>query len=133
MTNFLTEATALTTGLHVLKRLAQYALSCTALGMATVSLAQAPIIQPGLPGDPARELSAEEAIEIADTSYSPADAQFMQDMIPHHHQALEMAEFVADRTNRPELIDVGGRIDVSQQHDIVYMQDGLRARGERGA
>ncbi len=93
--------------------------------------AQVPIVQPGAPGAPARELSADEAIEIADTSYSPADALFMQDMIPHHHQALEMAALVADRTNRPELIDVAGRIDASQKDEIEFMQRWLRERGER--
>ena len=70
-----------------------------------ISLAQAPIVQPGAPGEPARDLSADEAIEVAVTGYSPDDVTFMQDMIPHHHQAIEMAELVADRTNRPELID----------------------------
>ena len=100
------------------------------LGQATVGMAQAPIIQPGAPGDPVRELSAEEAIEIADTSYSPDDAQFMQDMIPHHHQAIEMAVLVADRTNQPELIDVAGRINASQADEIEFMQQWLRERGE---
>ncbi|MBT8090763.1 MAG: DUF305 domain-containing protein [Gammaproteobacteria bacterium] len=94
-------------------------------------MAQAPIIQPGAPGEPIRELSAEEAIKIANTSYSPDDAQFMRDMIPHHHQALEMAALVADRTNRPELIDVAGRINVSQGDEIEFMQQWLRERGER--
>ena len=101
------------------------------LGLASVGQAQVPIIQPGAPGDPVRELSAEEAVKIADTSYSPADALFMQDMIPHHHQALEMAELVDDRTNRPELVDVAGRINVSQQDEIEFMQQWLRERGER--
>jgi uncharacterized protein (DUF305 family) len=96
-----------------------------------MSMAQAPIIQPGAPGDSPRELSAEEAIEIADTSYSPADAQFMHDMIPHHHQAIEMAALVADRTNRPELIDAAGRINASQGDEIEFMQQWLRERGER--
>jgi uncharacterized protein (DUF305 family) len=96
-----------------------------------MSVAQAPIIQPGAPGDSPRELSAEEAIEIADTSYSPADAQFMHDMIPHHHQAIEMAALVADRTNRPELIDAAGRINASQGDEIEFMQQWLRERGER--
>jgi uncharacterized protein (DUF305 family) len=93
-------------------------------------MAQAPIIQPGAPGDMSRELSADEAIKIANTSYSPADAQFMRDMIPHHHQALEMAELVADRTNRPELIDVAGRIEASQGDEIEFMQNWLGDRGE---
>ena len=100
------------------------------LGHATVAMSQAPIIQPGAPGDSAKELSAEEAIEIASTSYSPADSQFMMDMIPHHHQAIEMAELVADRTNRPELIDVAGRINASQGDEIEFMQSWLRTRGE---
>jgi uncharacterized protein (DUF305 family) len=54
----------------------------------------------------------------------------MQDMIPHHHQALEMAALVADRTNRPELIDVAGRIEASQGDEIAFMQQWLRERGE---
>jgi uncharacterized protein (DUF305 family) len=93
-------------------------------------MSQAPIIQPGAPGESLRELSAEEAVDIAESGYSPADAQFMQDMIPHHHQAIEMAELVADRTNRPELIDVAGRIDVSQGDEIEFMQNWLRQRDE---
>jgi uncharacterized protein (DUF305 family) len=94
------------------------------------SMAQAPIIQPGAPGELPRELGADEAIEIANTRYSPADVRFMQDMIPHHHQAIEMAELVADRTNRPELIDVAGRINASQADEIELMQNWLRERGE---
>jgi uncharacterized protein (DUF305 family) len=94
-------------------------------------MAQAPIIQPGPPGAPVRELSADEASRIARTSHSPDDVRFMQDMIPHHHQAIEMAALVADRTNRPELIDVAGRIDVSQADEIGFMQTWLHDRGER--
>jgi uncharacterized protein (DUF305 family) len=101
------------------------------LGYATITMAQeVPIIQPGAPGDSARELSAEEAIEIANTSYSPDDAQFMKDMIPHHNQAMQMAELVADRTNLPELNDVAGRINASQEDEISFMQQWLRERGE---
>jgi len=98
--------------------------------LASAGVAQVPIIHPGAPGEPAEELSADEAIEIADNSYSPADVIFMQDMIPHHHQAREMAELVADRTNRPELIDVAGRIDASQADEIGFMQQWLSERGE---
>jgi uncharacterized protein (DUF305 family) len=99
-------------------------------GFANITTAQVPIIQPGAPGEPVRELSAAEAVEIAATSYSPDDVQFMQDMIPHHHQAIEMAELVAERTNRPELIDVAGRINVSQADEIGFMQKWLSERGE---
>ena len=98
--------------------------------LAGPAIAQTPIVHPGAPGEPSRELSADQAIEIADASYSPADVRFMQDMIPHHHQAIEMAALVADRTNRPELLDVAGRIDASQEDEIAFMQGWLRDRGE---
>jgi len=100
------------------------------LSAPAIGVAGPPIVQPGQPGEPARELSAEEAIAIANTSYTPADSQFMQDMIPHHHQAIEMAALVTDRTNRQELIDVAGRINVSQDDEIKFMQDWLRERDE---
>jgi uncharacterized protein (DUF305 family) len=90
----------------------------------------APIVQPGAPGEPSKQLSAEEAVSIAASSYSPDDVRFMQDMIPHHHQALQMAALVGDRTNRPELVDVAGRINASQQDEIEFMQQWLAARDE---
>jgi uncharacterized protein (DUF305 family) len=114
----------------IVRRLRPTALVAALTWVAAAGSAQVPIVQPGAPGEAARPLSAEEAIEIADTSYSPADALFMQDMIPHHHQAVEMAALVADRTNRPELVDVAGRIDASQKDEIEFMQGWLRERGE---
>ena len=115
----------------VIRQLRCACLGAILLGPATAGVAQVPIIQPGAPGEPARELSADKAIEIADTGHSPDDVQFMQDMIPHHHQAVEMAALVAERTNRPELIDAAGRIDASQADEIAFMQQWLRERGER--
>ena len=107
-------------------------LSAVLLLLATAGMAQeTPIVQPGAPGEAPRQLSAEEAIEIADSSYSPADTLFMQDMIPHHNQAVQMADLVAERTNRPELVDVAGRINASQADEIAFMQQWLRDRGEK--
>ena len=63
--------------------IASLAASLTALGAS----ADAPIVQPGAPGQPTLPLDADKAIEIANTKYSPVDVRFMQDMIPHHHQA----------------------------------------------
>jgi uncharacterized protein (DUF305 family) len=101
-----------------------------ALTFPTFVQSNTPIIQPGAPGQPARELTADEAIAVANTNYSPDDVRFMPDMIPHHHQALMMSALVADRTNRPELIDVSGRIDASQSDEIDFMQKWLRDRSE---
>ena len=91
---------------------------------------EAPIIHPGAPGEAVNELTAEEAIAIADTSYSADDVRFLQDMIPHHHQAVVMSEMVNERTNRQEIKDVAGRITASQADEIKFMADWLRERGE---
>ena len=101
-----------------------------ALLAAPLAGAEPPIIKPGPPGAPVEILSAEEATAIADTRYSAADARFMRDMIPHHHQALEMAALVGTRTNNPELIEIAGRIDAAQGDEIRFMQDWLAERGE---
>ncbi|MEM1180557.1 MAG: DUF305 domain-containing protein [Acidobacteriota bacterium] len=90
----------------------------------------APIIQPGSPGQPVQELSAAEAIQIAETGFSPADVRFMTDMIPHHFQARQMAALVAERTNNPEIVEIAGRIDASQGDEIAFMQQWLRDRGQ---
>jgi len=101
-------------------------LAHTATGIAD----DVPIVLPGAPGESAQIISAEEAIEVSNTSYSKDDVQFLQDMIPHHNQAVQMSDLVADRTNRPELVDAAGRIDASQADEIEFMQQWLRARGE---
>ena len=102
------------------------------LALAGGAMAQeAPIIQPGAPGQSGRALSADEAVEIANTRYSADDVKFMQDMIAHHYQAVEMAALVKDRTNRKELVDAAGRINASQADEIAFMQGWLRERGEK--
>ena len=89
-----------------------------------------PIVQPGAPGELPRELSAEEAIEVADTRYTASDAQFMRGMIPHHQQALEMSRLAPDRTNSPELLEIAGKIEAAQGDEIAFMEQWLTSRGE---
>ena len=89
-----------------------------------------PIIQPGAPGETPHELSAEQAIEIANTSYTPGDAQFMRDMIPHHQQALEMSQLAPNRTNSPEILEIAGRIEAAQSDEVAFMTQWLTSRGE---
>ncbi len=92
--------------------------------------AQVTIINPGAPGQDSRELQADEAIKLAGTRHTEADVRFMQDMIPHHHQALVMSRLVPERTNRNELIEVAERIETSQSDEIEFMKGWLAARGE---
>lgn len=96
-----------------------------------MALAQAPIINPGAPGEPGQVLTAEQATQLAAVRYTGADVRFMQDMIPHHHQALVMSRLVAERTSRNELLDVAERIEKSQADEIEFMQTWLAERGEQ--
>lgn len=59
-----------------------------------------------------------------------ADIAFMQGMIPHHEQAIEMAELIDDRTDRTELTDLGDAITASQEAEITEMRDRLAEAGE---
>ena len=90
----------------------------------------APIVQPGAPGESSRLLSADIAIQIANTSHTPDDIQFIQDMMVHHQQALDMAVLAKDRTNSPDVLDASGRIEASQADEIAFMTQWLTARGE---
>ena len=62
--------------------------------------------------------------------YTAADVRFVQGMIPHHAQALEMTALVEARTSRDDLRLMAQRITVSQQDEIAQMQRWLRARGQ---
>jgi len=110
-------------------------LGCSAaasvLILATGAVAQqAPIVQPGAPGQASRALEGREASRIADNRYSADDVKFMQDMILHHAQAVEMAGLVDSRTNTQAVKDIAGRINASQADEIKFMQDWLTERGE---
>ena len=104
--------------------------AATLAALATGVLAQAPIVNPGAPGSAPRPLRPDEAIALARTAYTRDDVQFLQNMIPHHRQAIEMAALAADRTNRKELIDAAGRIDSSQKDEIEFMQGWLEDHDE---
>jgi len=107
------------------------ALLAAILACATApALAQVSIINPGAPGQDSREMNADEATNLAGMRYTEADVRFMQDMIPHHHQALVMSALVPERTNRNELLEVAGRIEKSQADEIEFMQNWLAERGE---
>ena len=89
-----------------------------------------PILQPGAPGNPTKELDPETAIAIADSSYTAADVEFLQGMIVHHYQAFLMSEMAPSRTNNQTILDLAGRIDASQIDEIDFMENWLTDRGK---
>ena len=100
-------------------------------GIAPLNLSSnVPILQPGAPGNPTIELDAETAIAIADSSYTSADVEFLQGMIIHHYQAFLMSEMAPARTNNQTILDLAGRIDISQTDEIDFMKNWLVDRGQ---
>ena len=91
---------------------------------------ETPIIQPGAPGLPSKTLTPEMATSIANTSFSYADVVFMQEMIIHHQQALEMSILASDRTNNESVLDLAERIKVSQDDEMLFMTNWLTERSE---
>ena len=90
----------------------------------------APIIQPGAPGNPSKVLEAEDATNISNTSYIKADVEFLKGMIVHHKQAILMSNMAAERTNNKTIIDLAKRIDASQEDEINFMESWLKQRNE---
>ena len=60
---------------------------------------------------------------------SPADVQFMQHMITHHAQAVEMTALIDSHTENKDLRRLGARISRSQADEIKFMKRWLTARG----
>ena len=89
-----------------------------------------PVVQLGPPGETGTPLTEEEIAELEETSYTDADVAFVQNMMPHHEQALVMTDLVADRTGRDDLPQLAERMDVSQRDEIALMERWLEDRGE---
>ena len=88
------------------------------------------VLQAGAPGEASRPLNTRELTSIVQPSYNQADVDFMQGMIHHHNQALEMASLIQTRTQGTELSDLGRRIKISQEDEVVFMRRWLSTRGE---
>ncbi|MFD9394203.1 DUF305 domain-containing protein [Streptomyces sp. NPDC060000] len=63
-------------------------------------------------------------------AHNAQDATFAQGMIPHHRQALEMAELAADRASSAQVKDLASRIEKAQDPEIRTMSGWLTSWGE---
>ncbi len=87
------------------------------------------VVQPGAPGKPSRTLPPSTRATLPPRSR--ADVEFMQGMIMHHSQAVEMTALIGSHTENKELRLLGARISSSQSDEMKFMQRWLAARGER--
>ncbi len=86
------------------------------------------IVQPGAPGKPSKTLPPSTRATLP--PLSPADVEFMQGMIMHHSQAIEMTALIESHTRNKDLRSLGARISSSQSDEIRFMKRWLATRGQ---
>ena len=86
------------------------------------------VVQPGAPGQPTRTLPPSTRATLPPGSL--ADVRFMQGMIMHHAQAVEMTALIESHTTTKDLRSRGARISHSQSDEIKFMKRWLETRGE---
>jgi len=86
------------------------------------------VVQPGAPGQPTQKLPSSTRAKLP--PLSAKDVEFMQGMIMHHAQAVEMTALINERTTNKDLRLLGARISHSQAEEMKYMERWLRIRGE---
>lgn len=87
------------------------------------------VVQPGAPGEATKVLPAATRAKLPPVT--KADVEFMQGMIHHHAQAVEMVALMKDRTENKELLLLGARISQSQAEEIGFMKRWLEMRGQK--
>jgi uncharacterized protein (DUF305 family) len=87
------------------------------------------VVQPGAPGKPSKTLPPSTRATLP--KRSQADVEFMQGMIMHHSQAVDMTALIPSHTENKDLRSLGARISSSQSDEIKFMQRWLIARGEQ--
>ncbi|MGW2614162.1 DUF305 domain-containing protein [Streptomyces sp. NPDC001500] len=84
-------------------------------------------------GDAAASSSSPSASASAGAvgAHNGQDVSFAQGMIPHHRQALEMAELAAGRAASAQVKDLASRIEKGQDPEIKTMSGWLASWGEK--
>lgn len=66
----------------------------------------------------------------SNSASNDADVTFAQQMIPHHEQAIEMAQLAQGRASSSEVLELAENIEAAQGPEIDTLQGWLEAWGE---
>ncbi|MET8151047.1 DUF305 domain-containing protein [Actinoplanes sp. NPDC049668] len=93
------------------------------------------VILPGRPGESARVTDSGQVGSLGGSTYNTIDVTFVQMMIVHHEQALEMAALAPERAGDTGLRNLAARISAAQGPEIVWLRRWLADRklAEAGA
>lgn len=97
----------------------------------TATSPDAPVLQPGTPGEPNTSLSGTSAVATPSTSHNDADVTFLQDMIVHHSQAVVMGDLVKGRLTDRKVRGIASRIRDEQKPEMKGMATTLKSWGEK--
>ena len=100
----------------------------TALAQKEAPAATSVVVQPGAPGEPSKTLPPSTRPTVP--PLSQADVAFMQGMIMHHSQAVEMTAMTPSHTENKAVKSLGAKISSSQMDEINFMKRWLVARHE---
>ncbi|TRO97118.1 DUF305 domain-containing protein [Glycocaulis profundi] len=100
------------------------------IAAAPAAFASPPIFQPGAPGQPSRTITAEESVEMSRSRFTEGDVRFMQHMIVHHAQAVDMVDLMDGRGEDASVRRLGERISRSQAAEMDLMRAWLVQRGQ---
>jgi len=87
------------------------------------------ILQPGAPGQETKTISTASATDLSKVGATEADIKFMQGMIGHHAQAVEMVDLLNQNTTNPDMKKLGLRIKISQEDEMNMMRRWLADHG----
>jgi uncharacterized protein (DUF305 family) len=105
---------------------------CSGSTPAPSAQSTAPVIAPGKPGEAARTLRPGETVTaVPSPTANAADVLFMQDMIVHHRQALDMSNAATTRAGSDQVKRLASRISHTQGPEINAMIRWLRDQGQR--
>lgn len=90
----------------------------------------APVLQPGRPGESNTSLTGTDAVATSSDSHNAADVTFLTDMIVHHAQAVVMGDLVEGRLTDDSVEDIASRITDEQRPEMDGMASSLKAWGE---
>ena len=87
------------------------------------------LIKPGAPGgEPSQRITPEQSLALGQSYYTQDDVSFMQNMIIHHTQAIDMSNLIKARSAHQSLHLLGKRISLSQTGEIDMMRTWLSRR-----
>lgn len=81
-------------------------------------------------GEDSSDPATDTETNATEAAFNTADVEFTQQMIPHHAQAVEMAQVVPGQDVSPELLDLAEAVEAAQQPEIDQMTAMLERWGE---